>query len=36
MGTGIIITVVDPGERPGGAPLILDQTDAWRAKKIFF
>ena len=29
-------TVADPGEGPGGTPLFLDQTEAHRAKKLFF
>ena len=28
-------SVVDPEEGPG-PPLLLDQTEAWRAEKIFF
>ena len=28
-------SVVDPEEGPG-PPLFLDQTEAWRAEKIFF
>ena len=34
------VPVMDPGEGPGGpappAPIFLDQTEAQRAKKIFF
>ena len=33
------IPVADPGEGPRGAapdPLFLDQTEAWRAEKVFF
>ena len=32
------VPVMDPGEGPGGSapPVFLDQTEAQRAKKIFF